>query len=58
MRKKYNKEGKYIIGYSFNNNLIKTCYIFYNCNSLISLYLSNFNAQNVTNMSFMFYNCY
>ena len=31
--------------------------MFYGCNSLISLDLSNFNTQNVTNMNGMFYNC-
>ena len=54
---KFNKEGKYIIEYSFKNNLTKTCYMFDGCNSLISLDLSNFNTQNVTNMSSMFRDC-
>ena len=31
--------------------------MFFNCNSLINLYLSNFNTQNVTNMIWMFFNC-
>ena len=31
--------------------------MFYNCNSLKSLDLSNFNTQNVAYMSDMFYNC-
>ena len=31
--------------------------MFYNCNSLTSLDLSNFNTQNVTDMSYMFSNC-
>ena len=54
---KFNKEGKYIIEYSFKNNLTKTCYMFYDCKSLINLNLSNFNTQNVINMSYMFYGC-
>ena len=54
---KFNKEGKYIIEYLFKNNLTKTCYMFGNCNLLISLDLSNFNTQNVTDMSGMFYDC-
>jgi len=54
---KFNKEGKYNIEYSFKNNLTKTCYMLYNCNSLISLDLSNFNTQNVINMKSMFCNC-
>ena len=53
----FNKEGKYIIEYSFKNNLTKTCYMFYNCKSLTNLDLSNFNTQNVTDMSGMFYYC-
>ena len=31
--------------------------MFSNCSSLTSLNLSNFNTNNVTNMSGMFYNC-
>jgi len=55
---KFNKEGKYIIEYSFKNNLTKTCYMFRNCNTLTYLNLSNFNTQNVTDMSDMFHCCY
>ena len=33
-------------------------YMFYNCNSLTKLDLSNFNAQNVINISFIFADCY
>ena len=32
--------------------------MFYNCSSLTSLNLSNFNTNNVTNMSYMFYKCF
>ena len=31
--------------------------MFFNCYSLTSLNLSNFNTNNVKNMSYMFYNC-
>ena len=31
--------------------------MFYNCSKLMNLNLSNFNTQNVTNMSQMFWNC-
>ena len=31
--------------------------MFDNCSSLTTINLSNFNTQNVTNMSFMFYHC-
>ena len=54
---RFNKKGKYIIEYSFKNNLTKTCYMFNGCKSLKNLNLSNFNTQNVTNMSGMFFGC-
>ena len=53
----FNKEGKYIIEYSFKNNLTNTCYMFRECDLLISLDLSNFNTKNVTNMKSMFAGC-
>ena len=53
----FNKEGKYIIEYSFKNNLTKICDLFCDCESLKNLDLSNFNTQNVTDMSGMFYYC-
>ena len=31
--------------------------MFFDCNSLISLDLSNLNTQNVTNMSYIFHGC-
>ena len=54
---KFENEGKYIIQYSFKNKLTKTNHIFYDCNSLTNLNLSNFNTQNVTNMEYMFAGC-
>ena len=54
---KFNKEGKCIIEYSFKNNLIKTCYMFYECDKLTNINLSNFNTQNVNDMSWMFSKC-
>ena len=54
---KFEKEGNYKIKYIFKKLLNSTKYMFYDCNSLISLDLSNFNTQNVTNMEFIFYNC-
>ena len=47
----------FYILYSFKNNLTRTCYMFYDCSSLINLDLSNFNTQNVNDMSFMFSFC-
>ena len=54
---KFNKEGIYKIEYSFKNNLTNTCYMFRECDLLISLDLSNFNIKNVTNMKSMFAGC-
>ena len=45
---RFNKKGKYIIEYSFKNNLTKTCYMFYCCDKLRDIDLSNFKTQNVT----------
>ena len=55
---KFKKEGKYKIEYLFKKNLTNTCFMFYKCNSLTNLDLSNFNTQNITNMNGMFYSCY
>ena len=33
-------------------------HIFFNCKSLTNINLSNFNTQNVTNYSHMFYGCH
>ena len=54
---KFKNKGKYIIKYTFHNYLTKTNFMFYDCSSLININLSNFNTQNVTDMSGMFYNC-
>ena len=54
---KFTKEGKYKIEYLFKKILTKTCFLFYDCYSLIDLNLSNFNTQNITNISHMFGNC-
>ena len=54
---KFDKEGKYIIKYSFTNNLSKTDCMFYGCESLTNINLSNFNTQNVTGMWSMFNQC-
>ena len=46
-----------MIKYVFKKLLNKTNYMFYDCNALKSLDLSNFNTQNVTNMDYMFSYC-
>ena len=42
---------------SFKNNLTKTNCMFWDCESLTNLNLSNFNIQNVTNMYATFLGC-
>ena len=48
---KFNKKVKYNIKYSFPCELININLLFYECNTLTTIDLSNFNTQNVTNMS-------
>ena len=54
---KFPKAEKYIIKYKFKNLLKVVNYMFSCCKSLISLDLSNFNIQNITNMRSMFSGC-
>ena len=54
---KFKSKGKYIIKYTFNNNITKTCFMFKGCFSLKNIDLSNFNTNNVTNMGHMFSGC-
>ena len=54
---KFNKERKYKIEYLFKKDLTKTNHMFNDCISLKNLNLSNFNTQNVIDMSKMFNNC-
>ena len=50
----FKNKGKYIIKYKFKK-LINSCnFIFFDCVSLSSIDLSNFNTQNVINMEYMF----
>ena len=51
------KKGKYSIKYIFKDLMASTYFMFYRCNSLISLDLSRFNTQNVINMKSMFKDC-
>ena len=52
----FEKEGNYKIKYIFKKLFNSTNYLFSDCSSLISLDLSNFNTQNVTDMKYMFFN--
>ena len=54
---KFPEKGKYIIKYSFKNDIIKTNYIFHECSSLINLNISNFNTEKIKNMNCMFCFC-
>ena len=54
---KFPKEGKYKIKIICKNRLISTNYLFYDCSSLISIDLSHFNSDNITDMNSMFSNC-
>ena len=51
---KFPKDGKYKIENIIKNPLSNTNYMFYHCNKLTSLNLSNFNTNNVKDMSCMF----
>ena len=53
----FKKKGEYKIKYKFKNLLTSASFMFYDCKSLLSLDLSNFNTQNVTNIESMFSNC-
>ena len=54
---KFKSKGKYIIKYLFKNKLTNTRLIFQGCQLLTNINLSNFNTNNVTDMSGMFYGC-
>ena len=56
-KSKFNQKGKYIIQYNFLNNLTITSCLFYECEKISNLDLSNFNTQNATNMCGMFRGC-
>ena len=53
----FNEKGKYKIEYLFKGNLTKTDYLFYKCDKLENINLSNFNTQNIKDMSHIFYKC-
>ena len=52
----FETEGKYIIKYVFKNLINLTNYMFYDCNKIESLDLSNFNTKNVTKLEYKFHN--
>ena len=44
----FNKKGKYLIKFKFKKLLNSSNFMFFQCNLLSSINLSNFNTQNVT----------
>ena len=54
---KFKEKGKYIIKYLFKKNIKNANCLFSECNCLSNINLSNFNTQNVIDMSDMFYYC-
>ena len=54
---KFPKKGIYTIKYKFNKLLSTTRSMFYECDSIKTLDLSNFNIEKVTDMCFMFRGC-
>ena len=57
VRYNFNKIGKYEIKINCKRELINAKHMFYECSSLTSLDLSNFNTNNVTSMYCMFSDC-
>ena len=51
------KEGIYEIKLKLKNNIEDYIFMFYNCNKMISVYLSNFDTTNSTNMSYILSFC-
>ena len=54
---KFEVEGTVTIEYSMKKSLTRTNYMFYNCKHLTNLDLSDFNTENVVDMSYMFFGC-
>ena len=53
----FSKDGKYIIQINIKNPLTDTNYLFYECNKLTSLNLTNFKTNEVKDMRYMFSGC-
>ena len=51
------KEGIYEIKLLIYINMQNCSYMFYNCQNIISINITNFNTSNVTDMQKMFFNC-
>ena len=55
LKYKYHVKGKELLILISRVNISNMSYIFYDCSSLTSLNLFDFNTNNVTNMNDMFY---
>ena len=53
----FKKKGKYLIKYSFINNMYNINHLFSKCASIVYLNLSNLNTQNITEVNNIFYGC-
>ena len=53
----FEEKGTYTIKYIFTKDIENTFDMFYECEYLTNIDLSNFNTQNVTDMSYMFSRC-
>ena len=54
---KFNIKGIYTIKYKFKKKLKTTSSLFFDCSSIISIDLSNFDSSEITSMDCMFANC-
>ena len=54
---KFKKIGKHTIQYIFNAKIITSKYMFCGCKNLTNIDLSNFDTEDITDMSYMFYGC-
>ena len=54
---KFNVKGKFIIKYSFKNNINNTTLLFGECELLSNINLSHFNSNKIIYMNLMFYQC-
>ena len=54
----FEKDGKYLFKIVFNNIINNMNGFFEKCPNIISLDLSNFNTENVTDMRLIFSNCH
>ena len=54
----FKEKGTYTIKYIFKKDIEDIACMFFECEYLTNIDLSNFNTQNVTDMNYMFNKCY